>query len=90
MNVSDPSTFERYLALDIHKHYVVVGGVNAQQQVILPPRRFNFGEWALGLPKQLHPPDALVLEATTNAWTFYDQVAPHVGRAVVAHPGLSK
>ncbi len=90
MNVSQSSIFERYLALDIHKHYVVVGGVNAQQQVILPPRRFNFGEWVLWLQKHLHPSDALVLEATTNAWTFYDQVAPHVGRAVVAHPGLVK
>jgi hypothetical protein len=31
-----PQTFERYLALDIHKHYVVVGGVNAEKKVILP------------------------------------------------------
>ena len=40
--------------------------------------------------KHLQPTDAVVLEATTNAWTFYDQVAPRVGRAVVAHPGLVK
>ena len=33
--------FERYLALDIHKHYLVAGGVNAQQQVVMPPRRFD-------------------------------------------------
>lgn len=85
-----PTTFERYLALDIHKHYVVVGGVNAQQQVILPPRRLNFGEWELWMQKHLRLTDAIVLEATTNAWTFYDQVAPRVGRAVVAHPGLVK
>ena len=32
---------ERYLAVDLHKHYVVVGGVNAQQQVVLPPRRMD-------------------------------------------------
>ncbi|MBI3361045.1 MAG: IS110 family transposase [Chloroflexi bacterium] len=84
------STFERYLALDVHKHYVVVGGVNAQQQVILPPRRLDLGEWAVWMPKHLHPTDAVVLEATTNAWTFYDQVAPLAGRTVVAHPGLVK
>jgi len=89
MNDSLPS-FERYLALDVHKYYVVVGGVNAQQQVILPPRRLDLGEWAVWMPKHLHPTDAIVLEATTNAWTFYDQVAPYVGRAVVAHPGLVK
>ena len=29
-------TFERYLALGIHKHSVVVGGVNAEKKVILP------------------------------------------------------
>lgn len=87
---NSPLSFERYLALDIHKHYVVVGGVNAQQQMVLPPRRLDLGEWALWLPKHLCPTDAVVLEATTNAWTFFDQVAPRVGRAVVAHPGLVK
>ncbi len=85
-----PQVFERYLGLDIHKHYVVVGGVNVQQQVILPPRRLNFGEWAEWMPKHLRPTDAVVLEATTNAWQFYDEVAPFAGRTVVAHPGLVK
>ena len=82
--------FERYLALDVHKHYLVAGGVNAQQQIVLPPRRFDFGEWAIWSAKHLQPTDALVLEATTNTWTFYDQIAPLVGRCVVAHPGLVK
>jgi transposase len=90
MNSPGLSTFERYLALDIHKHYVVVGAVNAQQQLILPPRRLDLGEWAVWSEKHLQSTDALVLEATTNAWTFYDQVASRVGRAVVAHPGLVK
>ena len=45
MNPQSSVTFERYLALDTlrDKHYVVVGGVNAQQQVILPPRRLDLG-----------------------------------------------
>ncbi len=85
-----PLIFERYLALDVHKHYVVIGGVNAQQQIVMPPRRFDFGEWAVWSAKHLRPTDALVLEATTNTWTFYDQIAPLVGRCVVAHPGLVK
>jgi hypothetical protein len=89
MNSPGLSTVERYLALDIHKHYVV-GGVDAQQKIILPPRRLDLGEWAVWSEKHLQSTDALVLEATTNAWTFYDQVAPRVGRAVVAHPGLVK
>ena len=90
MNSPTVSSFERYLALDIHKHYVVVGGVNVQQQVILPPRRFDFGEWEVWSAKHLKLTDALVLEATTNTWTFYDQIALRVGRCVVAHPGLVK
>ena len=83
MNDSPP-TFERYLALDIHKHYLVARSINAQQQIVMPPRRFDFGAWALWLPTHLHLTDAVVLEATTNAWTFYDQVAPLAGRCVVA------
>ena len=90
MNALSVPTYERYLALDVHKHYVVVGGVNAQQQVILPPRRLDLGEWVVWHTKHLHPTDAVVLEATTNAWTFFDQVAPRAGRTVVAHPGLVK
>jgi|GEM_PF-805070 len=87
---NSPQTFERYLALDVHKHYLVAGGVNAQQEIVMPPRRFDFGEWAVWSGKHLRPTDALVLEATTNTWTFYDQIAPRVGRCVVAHPGLVK
>ena len=87
---NSPQTFERYLALDIHKHYVVVGGVTAQQQIIMPPRRLDFGEWAVWLSKHVCASDAVVLEATTNAWQFYDEVVPHAGRTVVAHPGLVK
>ncbi len=90
MNTQSSSTFERYPALDIHKHYVVVGGVNAQQQVVLPLHRLDLGEWAVWSAKHLRPTDALVLKATTNPWTFFDQVAPHAGRTVVAHPGLVK
>ncbi len=34
--------------------------------------------------------DALVVESTSNAWDFYDVVAPLVGQAVVANPRLVK
>lgn len=90
MNALSSVSFERYLALDILKRYVDVGGVNSQQQVILPQRRLNHGEWDLWIQKHLHLRDAVVLEAATNAWHFYDQVAPHAGRTVVAHPCLVK
>ncbi len=89
---SQPSSIpvERYLAVDLHKHYVVVGGVNAQQQVILPARRMDLSAWPAWARKNLKPTDALVVEATTNAWDFYDQVQPLVGRAVVANAGKVK
>lgn len=84
------SSFERFLALDVHKHYLVAGGVNGAQEVVLKPRRISYHEWPQWAQANLGPSDAVVLEATTNAWHLYDQVAPLAGRAVVAHPALVK
>ena len=84
------SSFERYLALDLHRDYVVAGAVNARQEIILPPRRIEWAQWDAWRQANLRPTDAVVLEATTNAWSIYDQVAPLVGRAVVAHSALVK
>ena len=78
---------QRYIALDIHKEYVLAGGMNARQEWMLPPRRIEiskFGEWA---QKNLCESDAVVIETTTNVWDIYDMVAPLVGHAVVAHAG---
>ena len=36
------------------------------------------------------PTDAVVIEATTNAWVIYDLLVTLVGRAVVAHPAKVK
>lgn len=86
MNPSPPTTvFERYLAVDLHKQYVMVGGVNAQQAVVLPPRRVELDAWPSWAKKNLRTTDALVIEATTNAWDFYDETRPYVGRMVVAN-----
>jgi len=78
---------QRYLALDIHKEYVLAGGMSARQEWTLPPRRIEiskFGEWAR---KNLCENDAVVIETTTNVWDIYDIVQPLVGHAVVAHAG---
>lgn len=90
MSDAPESTYERYLAVDIHKHYLVVGGVNKWQEVVLTPRRIDYEHWEGWLKVNLKASDAIVIEATTNAWQIYDQVEPYVGRAVVAHPGLVK
>jgi hypothetical protein len=76
----------RYIAIDAHKHYVMVGGLNAQQETVLPTRRVdmeNYPKWAKA---NLRPGDAVVIEATTNTWTLYDVTLPYVSKVVVAHP----
>jgi transposase len=87
MNSSSLPSYERYLAVDLHKHYVVIGGLNARQEVILSPRRVDLADWPAWAKAHLRQSDILVVEATTNAWDFYDQVRPLVGRAVVANAG---
>lgn len=86
MNSHLRSTFQRFLGLDLHKRYLVVGGVNSRQEIVLHPRRISLAKWPDWAQANLLPTDAVVLEATTNAWEIYDQVLPLVGRVVVAHP----
>lgn len=77
----------RYIALDIHKEYVLAGGQNAKQEWMMPPRRISmakFREWAIA---NLQAGDAVVIETTTNVWDIYDIVAPLTTRTVVAHAG---
>ena len=85
-----PPSCTRFLAVDLHKDYVVVGAVNAQLEIVLSPRRIELSTWPRWSAANLKPTDALVVESTSNAWDFFDQVAPLVGRAVVANPRLVK
>jgi len=85
--MEDTSQIERYIALDIHKEYVLAGGQNAKQEWVMPPRQIKmakFREWA---SVNLQAGDAVVIETTTNVWDIYDVVAPLVTRTVVAHAG---
>lgn len=80
-------SIQRYIALDIHKEYILAGGMNTGQEWILPPRKLEmsrFEEWA---KRHLCESDAVVIETTTNVWDIYDIVQPLVGQAVVAHAG---
>lgn len=78
---------ERYIALDIHKEYVMVGGMNAAQEWVLRPRRVEMGRFRAWAEANLRAGDAVVLETTTNVWDIYDVVSPLVSRTVVAHAG---
>jgi hypothetical protein len=35
----------RFMGLDMHKHYVMVGAVNKAQEVLLRPRQFTWPEF---------------------------------------------
>ena len=83
----DSISTDRHLAVDLHKHYLVVGGVNTRQEIVLPPRRLELDDWLKWARQNLVLTDTLVVEATTNAWDFYDQTRPLVGRLPVANAG---
>jgi transposase len=77
---------KRYVGLDVHKHYVMVGAVNRTQEMVLPPHKVSLAEFENWAKKHLRPTDEVVLEATTNAWYIYDLLEPLVKRVVVCHP----
>ena len=86
---SDPESIpiQRYIAIDLHKKYVMIGGQNKRKEWVLRPRNVRmsrFPDWAA---KNLRPGDAVVIEATSNTWDIYDVVAPLATKTVVAHPG---
>jgi transposase len=76
----------RYVALDIHKHYCVVAGVDREGRVLLQPVRVEHADLEGWLKKKLLSTDHVVIESTTNAWHVYDLLAPLVERVVVANP----
>jgi len=76
----------RYVALDIHKHYCVVAGVDREGRVLLQPVRVEHADLEEWLKKKLLSSDQVVIESTTNAWHVYDLLAPLAERVVVANP----
>lgn len=85
MSIANAPPTERHLGVDLHKHYLVVGGVIATQEVVLSPRRVELDDWPKWAKTHLQPTDVVVVEATTNAWDFYDVTSPLVQRVVVAN-----
>jgi hypothetical protein len=76
----------RFIASHIHKHYLMIGGIDAEQRIVLQPRKVELHRFLTWAKANLLPTDAVVLEATTNAWTIYDQVVGLVARVAVVHP----
>jgi transposase len=90
--MSDPPLqgTKRFIAIDIHKHYLMIGAIDAEQRIVLQPRKVELQRWLAWAQANLFPSDEVVLEATTNAWAIYDQVVTLVSRAVVVHPATVK
>src|SRR5512136_652571 len=72
----------RFMALDMHKHYVMVGAVNKEQEVLLRPRKFTWPEFDRWQAQHVGPGDEIVIEASSNAWHVYDQLS---ARKAVVH-----
>jgi len=78
----------RFIGLDMHKHYVMVGAVNKEQEVLLRPRKFTWPEFDRWQQQHVGPADAIVLEASGNAWHVYDQLTARGATVSVANPLL--
>ena len=85
---SDPKSIpiHRFIAIDIHKHYVVVGAMNHQKEWVLRTRKVRMSRLPEWVQKNLTPADSVVIESTSNAWEIYDLINPLVAKAVVANP----
>ena len=76
----------RYVALDIHKYFSVVAGVDRDGKEILPACRVEHLDLENWLAKHLQQTDRDVIESTTNAWHVYDLLEPLVAEVQVANP----
>lgn len=48
MNAPAQQVIERYVAIDAHKYYVVIGGLNVQTEIVLPLCRIDVGRFSEG------------------------------------------
>jgi transposase len=76
----------RFIGLDIHKHYLVAVGVDAQQQVVFGPQRVTYTHLTPWVQQHLRTTDVVVLEMTTNAFQIHDELLPYVQSVLVVHP----
>ncbi len=77
---------KRYIGLDVHKHYLVALGVDADLNVVLSLRRVELSNLESWMKKNLTKQDEVVLEMTTNTWQLYDELIEYAGSVTVVHP----
>ena len=83
--MTDPPVqgFSRFIAIDIHKHYLMIGGIDAQQRMVLPPRKVELHRWLQWAAANLHTTDAVVLEATAEYFDEEDPIGQWIRERVV-------
>lgn len=77
---------KRFIGLDIHKHYLIATGLDADLKQVYGPQRVQLEHLESWIGKALSGEDAVALEMTTNTWQIYDELLPHVHSVTVVHP----
>jgi transposase len=77
---------DRFVGLDVHKHYLIAAAVGADRNEVMSPRRVPLTRLDSWVRRTLTPQDAVVLEMTTNAFQLYDDLSPYVHSVTVVHP----
>ena len=77
---------KRYIGLDVHEHYLIAIGVDAELNQVYGPQRVQLHHLQSWMDKTLNQEDSVVLEMTTNTWQVYDDLLPHVHSVTVVHP----
>jgi len=77
---------QRFIGLDIHKHYLIAVGLDGDLHQVYGPKRVPLSDLEAWRRKTLTPQDAVALEMTTNTWQIYDELQPHVHSVTVVHP----
>lgn len=79
---------QRFIGLDVHKHYLIALGVDAELNVVLPAQRVELSRLETWMKKTITRQDAVVLEMTTNTWELYDELSPCAHSVTVVHPRM--
>lgn len=77
---------KRFFGFDLHKNFVVVAAVNANQEIIFKPRKIDSADLEAWIMKHITRDDEVVIEAMSCAWIIYDVLVQYASRVVVAHP----
>jgi transposase len=85
MSLEKPSP-TRFIGIDLHKHYLVALGVDAELNQVFGPRRISLPQLESWIKNTITAGDAIVVEITTNTWQVYDELLPYAHSVTVVHP----